>query len=164
MDRCETASIIASLVLAGIVLLAGFVVVGISFGRVGVVIGVDVPIIVGEELLLIVIVVIVVVGVVTIVVFRLLLIPIISISRPTTIAAILLFNRFSLSIVMDNAQVFDLGKRSWTFVLTLLAGYGDLVLDRFRDDRVLVLLDDRCGGGGGSDGLFASSGGDGGNI
>ncbi len=57
--------------MVGLVLLDGFVVIGISVGRVGVVTGVDVPITDGEERLLIVIVVIVVivvVGVVTIVV------------------------------------------------------------------------------------------------
>ena len=95
-------------------------------------------------------------------------IPIISISRPTTIPAILvatseifLFNRFSLSIVMDNALVVDRGEWPWPFVLTLLVGDDDLVLGRFRDDRVLVFSGD--GGGELLGGVIASDG-DGGNI
>ena len=77
-------------------------------------------------------------------------------------SAILLFNWFSLSIVMDKALVFDRGEWSWPFVLTLFVGDNDLVLGRFRDDWVFVFF---CGGGG--DGLlggFIASGGDGGNI
>ena len=111
MDWRKTASVIASFPLIGLTLLDGFVVVGIVIGRVGVVTRVDFPIDVGEELLL---VIVVVVGVVTIIVFRLLLIPSISISRPTTIAvilvatsAILLFYLYIISTSMDNALVLD---------------------------------------------------------
>ncbi len=100
--------------LTGLALLDGFVVVGIGIGRVGVVTGVDVPIVDEKELLLIVVVVVEVI---------LLIIPIISISRPITIAAIIVAtlailrcNRFSLCIVMDNALVFDWGEWPWPFV------------------------------------------------
>ncbi len=74
------------------------------FGRVGFVVGVDVPITVGEELVLVIVVVVVV--------LYLLPVPNIPTSRVTTIAAtlttisaILFLNRTSLSIVMDNAFV-----------------------------------------------------------
>jgi hypothetical protein len=145
----ETASVIATFDLAGLALLDGFLVIGfVPIGRVGVITGVDVPIAVGEELLL---VIVIVVGVDAIVVVRLLPIPNISISRPATIAAILIaatatlrFNRFSLSIVMDNALVFDRGEWSWPFVSTLLVGDDDLGLGRFLG----------FDGGGGGDGLL----------
>ncbi len=61
---------------------------------------------------------------------------------------------------MDNALVFDRGEWPWSFVFTLWVGDGDLVLDRFRDDRVLV-VSGGCIGGGLLGGSVASASGDG---
>ena len=117
MDWRESSSVVPARFLGGLVLRSGdmFSILDIVVGRIAVVIGVEVPVTVGEEFIVVVVVVVVIVVDIP----RLLLSPIISISRRITIAAILVINSAililkwtSLSIIMDDPFMLNWGQGS----------------------------------------------------